>query len=416
MKQTNHQYEEMIRYGDPLMGGRRRKRRGYPAMNFDHRSPEVASMNAHLRATAYDGQEQETTGGPVEDHRSVSFAMKSNKPRRILAPIDFSPESEKTLRFAKRLATKFGAKVHLAHIVAPLSHSLGRGMLPLALSEAQIAVGSLKRLKRLAAKACVPPGPNRCIVRVGATADTINEIAREIGADLIVISTRGYTGLKYAFLGSTTTRVVRSAPCPVLVVRDDEVPSGGEGARREASLQFQKILVPLDFSESSRLGLDYALGFAREFRASLKMFHSVAVHNYALGDKYTALEAPKLAGLQQDFFEKEVKALGEGLSKLRIKIEAKVVVGSPVQQIARCVSDHDVDLIITSTHGSSGVRRLFIGSTAEQIVRHATCPVLVVPNRPSSAKSNSMRRFRSAPASPSPGATRMKPAMLAPLT
>ena len=52
MKQTNN-YEEIIRYGDPLMGGGRRRRRGYPAIHYNDRSPEVAAMNAHLKASAY---------------------------------------------------------------------------------------------------------------------------------------------------------------------------------------------------------------------------------------------------------------------------------------------------------------------------------------------------------------------------
>ncbi|MGH7936554.1 MAG: universal stress protein [Chthoniobacterales bacterium] len=62
-------------------------------------------------------------------------------------------------------------------------------------------------------------------------------------------------------------------------------------------------------------------------------------------------------------------------------METKVGVGSPVEQIDQCVRAGGIDLIIISTHGRSGVKRAFIGSTAEQIVRHAPCPVLVVPNR-----------------------------------
>lgn len=82
MKQTNHHDEEMIRYGDPLMGGGWRKRRAYPAINYHDRSPEVAAMNAHLRASAYDEQEGRkqaetasrlTNGAAVARNRMRSF-------------------------------------------------------------------------------------------------------------------------------------------------------------------------------------------------------------------------------------------------------------------------------------------------------------------------------------------------------
>lgn len=324
----------------------------------------------------------------ADDPRESFSEMKASKLHRILVPIDFSPESEKTLRYAKLLAARFGAKLHLVHVVPPAPElPLGRGMLPLAFTEKRIVAGALKRLKALAAEYSLPPRPNRCAVRVGAAADEINHVAREIGADLIAISTRGYTGLKHAFLGSTTARVVRSAPCPVLVVRNLEDQSVRQRARRgRTPLQFQKIQVPLDFSECSRLGLDYALGFAREFRASLVLFHSVVVHSYALSDEYTALETPNLLGLQQDYAEDEMKALRNELPKSNPEITSKITVGSLIEQLNEHVRASNVDLIITATHGRSGLRRVFIGSTAEQIVRHAPCSVLVVPNRSSSAK------------------------------
>lgn len=320
--------------------------------------------------------------------------MKAIKLRRILVPIDFSPESLETVRYARLLAKRFGAKLHLMHVVTPPpAFPLGRGTLPLAFSGKQIAAGVLKRLKSLAAEYSVPPQLARYTVRAGAAADKINEIARESGADLIAISTRGYTGLKHAFLGSTTGKVVRSAPCPVLVVRDLEHQSARQRARRGRTplRLFRKILAPLDFSKHSRAGLNYALGFAREFRASLVLFHSIVIQSYSLGDEYTALEVPNLLGLQQDYADDEMKALRDELAESNLEITSKVTVGSLVDQIDEFVRANAVDLIITSTHGRSGVQRIFIGSTAEQIVRHAPCPVLVVPNRAARKNANKSR-------------------------
>ena len=84
----------------------------------------------------------------------------------------------------------------------------------------------------------------------GRPFEQICRLARDINIDLIVIATRGNTGFKHFVLGSTTERVVRYSPCPVLVTRDRKL------SRRATT--FRKILVPIDFSECSMKGLAYA--------------------------------------------------------------------------------------------------------------------------------------------------------------
>jgi nucleotide-binding universal stress UspA family protein len=187
-------------------------------------------------------------------------------------------------------------------------------------------------------------------------------------------------------LGSTTESVVRNAPCPVLIVRDKDE-STSQRARR-APLQFRKILVPLDFSDASRLGLEYALGFAQEFRATVILFHSIFVSAYLMGNRHTAHQVPTLIANQQDYARAEMEKLRETISRKGGAVETNISVGSPVEQIGKYVRKASVDLIITSTHGRSGWRRVFIGSTAERIVRYATCPVLVVPNRAAGKMAN----------------------------
>ncbi len=308
--------------------------------------------------------------------------MKATKLRRILVPIDFSPASLATLRFAKLLAARFGAKLHLVHVVSPLPvYAFARGVPLRPFPDRPIMQAAKKRLQELISQFSLSPRDTQCIVRLGDVSSQINDAAAKNRADLIAIATRGLTGLKHAFLGSTTQRVIRSAPCPVLVVRENEHFSAKERARRgRTPLQFQKILVPLDFSKCSRVGLDYALGFAREFRSGLLLFYSV-VHSYALSDEYTALEVPNILSQQQEHAQEEMARLRQEAGQGQGNIETKVAVGSPVEQIDTCVRAEGVDLIITSTHGRSGAKRAIIGSTAEQIVRHAPCSVLVVPNR-----------------------------------
>ena len=226
-------------------------------------------------------------------------------------------------------------------------------------------------------------------VRIGPVAPEINEVARITRTDFIAIATRGYSGLKRAFLGSTTESVVRNAPCPVLVVREKD--GSTQPRARKGPLQFRKILVPLDFSEASRLGLEYALSFAQEFHATLVLFHSIFVSAYVMGNRYTAHHVPTLIANQQEYARREMEELREAISRKGGVAEIRIAVGSAVEQIGKYVRKAGVDLIITSTHGRTGLRRMFIGSTAERLVRHATCPVLVVPNRAAGKKMRGKR-------------------------
>src|SRR5262245_40952716 len=170
--------------------------------------------------------------------------MKSRKPRRILVPIDFSEESTKTLRLAKLLAQRWRAQLDLLHVIAPSAptFALHHAMSPIAISSRKTAHAILKQFEDFAFEQSVQPLPYSCMIRVGVAAEKINETARKIGSDLIAIATRGYMGLKYAFLGSTTAQVVRTAHCPVPVVRELDYLSASERARRgRTPLQLKKF-------------------------------------------------------------------------------------------------------------------------------------------------------------------------------
>jgi nucleotide-binding universal stress UspA family protein len=323
--------------------------------------------------------------------RSAPEPSRVIKLRTILVPIDFSPESLKTLRYASLFAKRFNAELHLVHVLdAPLVTPLKPDLLS---ASKGIAANAKKRLAELAAQFSLPSKPARHTVRTGKIADEINEAARLTNAGLIAIATRGFTGLKHAFVGSTTERVVRTAPCPVLVVRQKEASAAKKRARSgRTALQFRKVLVPVDFSENSRLGIEYGLRFAREFGADVVLFHSVFVTPFVLGDEYTAREVPNLIALQQDYAEEEMEKLRKEVRAKGTEVQTEIAFGSPVEQINDYVTKEDVDLVVTSTHGRSGLERLFIGSTAERIVRYAPSPVLVVPNRLAAGGKKDSRR------------------------
>jgi universal stress protein A len=136
----------------------------------------------------------------------------------ILVPTDFSAPSIKALRYAGELAAKFGAKILLLNVVEPIGPTPDFAYNPLVLDDKKIVAAAQQHLKKFAEREGLGAVP--AYVRQGIPFHEISRAAEELKADLICISTHGYTGLKHVFMGSTAERVVRHAPCPVLVVRE----------------------------------------------------------------------------------------------------------------------------------------------------------------------------------------------------
>lgn len=163
---------------------------------------------------------------PVKS-RKVAMGGTKGQPRiaikKILAPTDFSPASENALRYALRFSGEFSSEIIFLHIlesIMPLTYD------GLALPPTVPEPGSSETEKNL--KALVVSARERgvekarAMFRRGIPSHEIVETARELDVDLIVMSTHGYTGWKHFAIGSTAERVVRAAPCPVLVVREKE--------------------------------------------------------------------------------------------------------------------------------------------------------------------------------------------------
>ena len=156
----------------------------------------------------------EATRGAVTTS-TLPFRIKS-----ILVPLDFSPSSKRSLDYAVSLARQFKAKLTLLHVVEPIATPDFAASFPLMMEDDKLMAAAKNELEHAVKAALVPRGlVEKILVRFGRSFHEIAEAARTRKADLIIISTHGYTGLKHALLGSTTERVVRHAPCPVLVVR-----------------------------------------------------------------------------------------------------------------------------------------------------------------------------------------------------
>lgn len=140
------------------------------------------------------------------------------KVRRVLVPLDFSGQSRQALRWAVPLAAQNKAKIILVHVLPLPPYQAVELELPLPrLTEQQAAA---RRRLQSTAESHIPPAlHDRNLVLTGHAGPQIVDTAREHAIDLIVISTKGRSGLRRILLGSTAEHVVRHARCPVLAIR-----------------------------------------------------------------------------------------------------------------------------------------------------------------------------------------------------
>jgi nucleotide-binding universal stress UspA family protein len=142
-------------------------------------------------------------------------------------------------------------------------------------------------------------------------------------------------------------------------------------------VKIKRILAPSDFSDCSRISLRYALSLARQHSAALDILHVVPSPVYGLGE----YGLPDYAPLQKQLEEGSLRELREILAQeipQGIPASALIRTGSAPQEIVEVAKSQGTDLIVISTHGHSGLKHVLLGSTAERVVRHASCPVLVV--------------------------------------
>ena len=168
---------------------------------------------------------QRLTGQPLSSGKRMKKPKRSElKLQNILVPTDFSKPSRKALRYAISFAGQFAARITLLHVVEPRILPYDEYPLrELILDDKELMKAARATLGRLCRDERIDSFLLReRLIRLGSPSEEIANAARELQVDLIIIATHGYTGLKHIFIGSTTERVIRHAPCPVLVVREKE--------------------------------------------------------------------------------------------------------------------------------------------------------------------------------------------------
>jgi nucleotide-binding universal stress UspA family protein len=294
---------------------------------------------------------------------------------RILVPTDFSATADAALTYAKRLAGQFDASLHLVHAFEdPFTTAAFAAeaytTLPLALREQLLDEAAAQLDERLTPEERARVKGSTEIVS-GTPTSTIVEYAGTLGADLIVMGTHGRGGMAHVLLGSVAERVVRTAPCSVLTLRDNP------------NRAVRHVLVPTDFSATADAALEHAFAIATRFGADVQLLHVLDDPFIAEGmaaETYIA-EAPTVRTVM----------LQDAQARLRhrsvpptpdVTVHTEVLFGHSAKTIAEYAQLRHIDLIVMGTHGRTGVAHLLLGSVAERLVRTASCPVFTVRQTP----------------------------------
>jgi nucleotide-binding universal stress UspA family protein len=296
------------------------------------------------------------------------------KINKILFPADFSRCGGQALDHAIHLAERHGAELHMLHAIVLLQddpHSPSHHFPDLEEIHARL----VKLAESEMNKALKPRRTKGIKITMEqergiSAAETILGYAGDKDIDLIVMGTHGRRGLGHLLLGSVAEEVVRLARCPVLTVREREKPVGVKALER--------ILVPVDFSEHSKAALAHARGLAAAYKAELQVLHVIeeTIHPafYVPGKK-------SIYDLRPDIRDRAEDAMRKLLDETPgPKVEAKFFCadGRAHRAILDFAEREKSGLIVIATHGLTGLQHLLLGSTAEKVVRRATCPVFTV--------------------------------------
>jgi CPA2 family monovalent cation:H+ antiporter-2 len=291
--------------------------------------------------------------------------------RRILCPIDFSDASRHALDQAVVLAKWHESRITALHVIhVPLF--LPPPMLVAELADTtppapsrQTQKEELQAWLETARRAGVQTD---VIVDEGHAATRILEQASSCRADLIAMGTHGLSGFERFMLGSVAEKVLRKAACPVITVP----PAAAMAAR----IPYRRLLCPVDFSESSLTALQVALSLAEKAEAELTILH---VFDWPPDDELLT----QWSGVSDNqFVEDETHARLAALVTDDVRVwcnpSTKVSWGKPYREILQMAQSEGVDLIVIGVCGRNPVDLTLFGSTTNQVVRRASCPVLTV--------------------------------------
>ncbi len=289
--------------------------------------------------------------------------------KKILVPLDGSQLSQRALEPAIAMSKQVGAELLLMRtpVVDTLSFAATGSKLAEAHNDALVYLETIRKSNE-------QPDLNiQTQIVEGDVAGAIVDTALSEQADLIVMSTHGYSGLTRWVLGSVTEKVLRSAPCPVLAVRAARHP--------------QKVLITLDGSPLSDRAIEPGIAVAQSLNATVTLLR--AVPRVAINEKIDEHERGLSRRMQEDLIEEAQDYLhtrSASYASTGVAIKSEVRIGLPAETILEYIETYGTDLIGMATHGRTGLKRWVYGSVTAKVLRSVNCSLLVI--RPTDAELN----------------------------
>jgi nucleotide-binding universal stress UspA family protein len=283
--------------------------------------------------------------------------------RNILFATDFSPAAAQAIPYVKKIAQHYDADLVTLHVRPPVVNPMTEpGTWPTDIEGAK-AQDDNHREEVLDTFAGIR---TRVLIEEGSIQSSLDTAIKKNNTDLVVIGTRGRTGLGKLLLGSVAEEIFRTVPCPVLTVGPHSSASRGVGG------QFREIIYATDFTPESQGAAAYAVSLAQEFQSRLILLH--VIPEQKAGDLVSAAD---VATSSERLLRKLVPPEAQAWCKPEYFVER----GDPAEKILEIAKLRETDLIVLGVRPEEGVpgaaTHLPI-ATAHKVVSHATCPVLTV--------------------------------------
>ncbi|MCP3952178.1 MAG: universal stress protein [Desulfobacterales bacterium] len=294
--------------------------------------------------------------------------------QRILCSTDLSDYSTPVLACGAEMAQRFDAQLIIFYTIASDDNCLyGPDVLDRTGKIERQAAKAHAEIKASMAPYQIAWEP---VVVSGNPVDQICNVARDYNVDLAIAASHGFSGLKRVFMGSLVERMARLLPFPFLVLR---FPGNNSKTDNRLPLKFKRVVVGCNFSEESFSPMNLAVELGEAYKSTLHLLHAVET---PLNEKTLEPIGGPYSKIQDDLLEKLKKKLTGLVPKYnreRCNIKPALIPGVPGEGLLTFSRSVAADLIIVGVLHRSTLGKILIGSTTEAALRHAPCPVLVVP-------------------------------------
>ena len=287
--------------------------------------------------------------------------------KRVLLPLDGSAAAETAIPYAKELAAGLASELVLYHVPRREDEDRKR------MHEVY--------LNSLAADVRKDLAGNKITVEIeveaGDPTESICRLVDHSKIDLLVMTAVSASGIRVGkMLGSVADQVCRTVPIPVMLVRPGNVVAIGQKQRL-----LNHMLIPVDGSELSKLALPVGEELASKLKLSITLFQMANMIR-VLDDGTGSTPFIDYTGLNEDEKNRVIAQMAElekGIKEKGLDVNSVVTSGfDPAYEIMETGAKQNVDLVVMSTHGRTGLGRWVFGNVAEKVLRHGQAPLLLV--------------------------------------